>query len=88
MLFGFFIVNDFQLVAILHRIMRMREAGLIDKWNRDSQPNLRQCLVKEKSKFGALKLESYSGSFSLLACGIILSLVVFIGEKVLFIIYS
>ena len=60
--------------------MRMREAGLISKWTKEYQPKPQQCLVKDKPKLKKLKLDSYTGTFIVLACGVILSLIVFIFE--------
>lgn len=62
----------------------MREAGLIDKWNRENLPDVRQCIdsSQQQSTDGKepLNLKSLSGAFALFIIGLTLSFIVLIGE--------
>lgn len=65
--------------------MEMREKGLLDEWASRSQPNARQCLVKNnKHIVKNLSLKDISGAFVVLSFGIFVSFLVFIGERILF----
>lgn len=72
------------------RIMQMREAGLTDLWNKKFQPDARKCLVKlkaskmKKQADKQLGLGNLIGSFVVLAIGFLVSLVVFVSEKIIF----
>ena len=60
----------------------MREAGLIDEWNKKYNPDTRQCLDKNKKRnVKRLGLQNLSGAFVVLVAGSLVSLFVFMGEK-------
>ncbi|KAK4013130.1 hypothetical protein OUZ56_025370 [Daphnia magna] len=73
-----------------HGIMKMREAGLVDLWNKNFQPDTRECLLNEKASkinkriIKQLELENLVGSFVVLAIGLLVSLIIFVGEVIIF----
>ncbi|KAI9553612.1 hypothetical protein GHT06_021534 [Daphnia sinensis] len=77
-----------------HGIMKMREAGLLDLWNKNFQPDTRKCLLNEKtSKIKTridkqLELGNLIGSFVVLAIGFFVSLMIFVSEVIIFYRYS
>lgn len=66
--------------------MHMREAGLVNQWNKKYQPDARECLVKDKKQRNPKKLTvgNFTGAFVLLGVGYLLSALVFFGERILF----
>lgn len=63
----------------------MREAGLLDKWTTEAQPNATRCLGKDKKRgIRRLSLDNLSGAFVILIVGMTSSFFVFIGEQVIF----
>lgn len=68
------------------RIMHMREAGLVNEWNKQYQPDARNCLVKDtkRRKVKSLTLGNFTGAFVLLSVGYLTSVFVFVGERILF----
>jgi hypothetical protein len=66
--------------------MRMREAGLIDEWNKKFQPDARKCLLKSKKNHNLkpLDLGNLFGAFVVVAVGFLVSLVIFMGEQFLY----
>lgn len=70
------------------RIMHMREVGLIDLWLKKFQPNVRKCLLGDNAstmkKHKQLGLENVMGAFVVLAVGSLVSVVVFVSEKIIF----
>lgn len=63
----------------------MREAGLIDEWNKRFQPDARKCLLKSKNNHSLkpLELRNLFGAFVVIAVGCIVSLIIFMGEQLL-----
>ncbi len=65
--------------------MRMREAGLINKWNRENLPDVRRCIdssSQQESTEGKepLNLKSLSSAFVLIIIGLALSFIALIVE--------
>lgn len=73
-----------------HRILQMREKGLVFKWLNHFQSKLHQCidqLENHKNQKKArpnlqLSLNNFSGAFALLGTGSFLSVIVLIAEKI------
>jgi capsular polysaccharide biosynthesis protein len=64
----------------------MREAGLIDEWNKRFQPDARKCLLKSKNNRNSVKpleLRNLLGAFVVVAAGFLVSLIIFMAEKCL-----
>lgn len=71
------------------RLMRMREAGLISKWYKDSSPDVHQCIQKKKddsdqSNVSPLKLYSLLGAFLFLFIGYVAALFFFVKDRIMF----
>jgi len=69
--------------------MRMREAGFISKWYKDSSPDVHQCIHKKKddsdqSNVSPLKLYSLLGAFLFLFIGYVAALFFFVKDRIMF----
>ena len=68
--------------------MRMSQAGLIRRWEKQYRPNVRQCTeinVKhknDKNRLSKLSMGHLSGAFIALLTGYVASFTVFIGERI------
>ena len=58
--------------------------GLIQLWTKTYSPNLAECLINSKKKpvHPRLTLNHFAGAFVVLTFGYVLSLVVFVGERI------
>ena len=66
------------------RFMQMREMDLLDHWNKNFQPDAHQCLAHNRKKeIRSLRFKDLTGAFTVLLIGSLLSLVTFIGEKIM-----
>lgn len=71
------------------RIMRQREAGLLNFWTKMYVPEVRQCLhngrqhTKDTELVKPLDLKSLIGTFIILIFGWALSLLVFVGDRIM-----
>jgi len=69
--------------------MRMREAGLVQKWYNERLPNIADCLPRKGMKTEKvmdegrepLSLQGFTGAFIMLAVGSTIALIVFIVEN-------
>ena len=72
-----------------YSFMRMSEAGLIPKWQKQYRADVRQCTeinVKQKhdkNKLSKLSINHYSGAFAALLIGYVASLTVYIVERII-----
>lgn len=74
---------------MIYSFMRMREAGLIQKWYNERLPNIADCLprkgMKTEKAMGEgrkpLSLQGFTGAFIMLAVGSTIAFIVFLVEN-------
>ena len=71
-------------IQMRHRVIRLWETGLLDKWRRMHLPNVDKCVKANSKKTSILRLNlnNLSGIFILLAIGYGTALVAFSGEMI------
>ena len=70
-------------IQTIHRVIRLWETGLLDKWRRIHLPNVDKCVKANAKKTSVLRLNlnNLSGIFILLGIGYGIAIVAFSGEK-------
>jgi hypothetical protein len=81
---GYFLKNN---VCVGFRILELHQIGLVDFWDAWIRPMPLQCdgkppIVSKKNKVNPLSLKNLTGAFLVLLVGMSLSILAFLGEKI------